>query len=726
MNAQFNRRLAAVLVVWAATTATAAELRTAADVLALAPAEAARAHSIALRGVVTYTDPSWSSQFFMQDDTGGVFVGVSAAGAPSPGDVVEVRGQSHPGAYAPFVANPEWRKTGTASLPAARAVTIERFASGLDDGLRVEAAGRVRQVRAEPDGIWRLVLNEGGYRYEVVLSRLAAGAHPESWIAARVRVRGVLAVDYQLQRRGLSQVRVFVVSSDDLDIEQGEPFDPRARPALPLARIGQYRRDHSLGERGRVIGVVVAHPAPGVLALEDDSGGLLVKVAGESTVQIGSTVEAIGFEATENHLPVLEDALPRVLPERRPMPAPARPSMEDLGTGKYHACLVTVTATLLERYLRLDANTGSAKPAPEHALLLQSDGATFTASLPIDAAAGMPPPEPGSKVAVTGLCLSQANAAGRLTGFRLQLADANGLRLLAPPPWLNNQRLSYALAITFGGLAICGGWILSFSRKNHRLREEIAGREKLAAELRDARDLLAARVDERTAQLQQQITRRQEDELHYKGVLEERARLAQELHDGLQQGLTGVALQLDAASKLRARDADGSARHLDLARALIRQTHADLRDSIWNLRARGMEKFNLAAALTESARRATAGTGIEVAVHTAGPSPALSDPQAENLLRIGQEAITNALKHAAAHHIEVRVESRDDHAILSVRDDGCGFARDDTAHNPSTGHFGLSGMTERARRCNGTLTIESIPGQGTTVTARVPLATTTP
>ena len=180
--------------------------------------------------------------------------------------------------------------------------------------------------------------------------------------------------------------------------------------------------------------------------------------------------------------------------------------MEDLGTGKYHACLVTVTATLLERYLRLDANTGSAKPAPKHALLLQSDGATFTASLPIDAAAGMPPPEPGSKVAVTGLCLSQANAAGRLTGFRLQLADANGLRLLAPPPWLNNQRLSYALAITFAGLAICGGWILSFSRKNRLLREEILGREKLAAELRAARDLLSARVDARTEKLHRQIT----------------------------------------------------------------------------------------------------------------------------------------------------------------------------------------------------------------------------
>jgi signal transduction histidine kinase len=321
--------------------------------------------------------------------------------------------------------------------------------------------------------------------------------------------------------------------------------------------------------------------------------------------------------------------------------------------------------------------------------------------------------------------LAEANREGRVDSFRLRLAGPDGITVLRPPPWLDRRRMGVALLSTAGGLALCGGWVLSASRRNRRLRAEIREREKLTAELQQAKRSLALRVDERTEELKLQISARKESEVRFKAVIGERTRLAQELHDGLQQGMTGVALQLDTAVRLRERAPEQSLRHLELARTLMRQTHADLRSSVWNLRSRGSGDFSLLEALRQSSERLTEGTGVSVEVHQKGTLRSLPELHEENLLRIGQEALTNALKHAKPERIEIQLDYGDAALVLRVRDFGRGFDPG-SAQGPEQGHFGLSGMAERAQRIGGTLAVTSNPGSGTTIEATLPYAPESP
>ena len=152
----------------------------------------------------------------------------------------------------------------------------------------------------------------------------------------------------------------------------------------------------------------------------------------------------------------------------------------------------------------------------------------------------------------------------------------------------------------------------------------------------------------------------------------------------------------------------------------MRQTHTDLRNSVWNLRSRSQEDFSLLEALRQSSDRLTEGIGVEVDVRQTGEPPNLSELQEENLLRIGQEALTNALKHSKSGRIEIHLDFSPALLVLRIRDFGEGFFPLQV-DGPAEGHFGLSGMAERAQRIGGLLEIHSEPGAGTLIEARLQL-----
>ena len=700
-------------------------LTCAGDVLNL-PAEVAKLGlPVRLRGVVTYTEQSWAGQFFMQDATAGIFVGHSGKEAPQPGQVVDVSGTSHPGAFAPYIKDPKWTVVGMAPLPEAREISMERFASGVDDGLRVEVRGRVRRVLSEKSDRFNLIMSSGSQRFEVMVHKSSSDMEiPTSWVGALVRVRGVLAADYQLHRRGLAMVRVFAAAPDDIIVVQPEEINPYKCQLLPLARIGQYRRDLAPGQRSRVRGVVVAMLGRDGLAIEDESGGLIIKGTVTEPLVPGDSIEAVGFEGLENFLPVLQDATVTRLDQACALPAAYHPSLEELTRGQYHACRVALTAELIEI---------SGRPAPdgsdhgrEIGLIVRRDGKIFKADF-ADAGAENDalPFAAGSHVELTGLCLAEASRLGRVDSFRLHLPGPQAVQVIQQPPWLSRRRLGLALLATLAGMTLCGGWILAFSRKNRRLRAEIQERAKLTAELQHAKKQLSQRFEERTAELKLQISARKESEVRFRAVIGERTRLAQELHDGLQQGLTGVALQLDTASRLRERSPEQAQHHLELARTLMRQTHVDLRSSVWNLRSRSQEDFSLVEALRQSAERFTEGTAWVVEVRQTGEPQLLSELQEENLLRIGQEALTNSIKHSQSARIEIQLEFAPGGLVLRIRDFGIGFAPAQV-DGPTEGHFGLTGMAERAQRIGGTLAIHSQPGTGTRIEATLPLGPNEP
>jgi signal transduction histidine kinase len=200
-----------------------------------------------------------------------------------------------------------------------------------------------------------------------------------------------------------------------------------------------------------------------------------------------------------------------------------------------------------------------------------------------------------------------------------------------------------------------------------------------------------------------------------KAALEERQRLARELHDSVSQALYGIALGAATARTLLDRDPPGAAGPLDYVRGLAEAGLAEMRALIFELRPESLEVEGLVAALAKQAAAARARHELQVEADL-GDEPALPPAAKEALYRIAQEALHNVVKHAGARRVTLRLASEGDDVVLEVGDDGVGFAAD----GAFPGHLGLRSMRERAERVGGTLGIESAPGRGTTVRARVP------
>ena len=204
-------------------------------------------------------------------------------------------------------------------------------------------------------------------------------------------------------------------------------------------------------------------------------------------------------------------------------------------------------------------------------------------------------------------------------------------------------------------------------------------------------------------------------------VLEERTRLAREIHDTLAQQLTGIVLELEAADTLLNRGSERRAKtSVEKARELARGALQEARRSVWNLRPAPLSATGLVAAIGHEVEAWEERTGIPARFRArAVPQHSPLSPTAEvALLRIGQEALSNAARHGKPEHVDVELRTHAQELILSIRDDGVGF--DPSATAPREDCFGLDGMAERARNAGGTLTVVSAPGQGTTVTTRLP------
>ncbi len=268
-----------------------------------------------------------------------------------------------------------------------------------------------------------------------------------------------------------------------------------------------------------------------------------------------------------------------------------------------------------------------------------------------------------------------------------QVADsANPLSLTDPLLWL----------FGFIGLAtiLLGLWVSAIIGQSTRRRELIEELEATQAELAAAE-------------------RRE-------GTLEERQRLAREIHDTLAQGFTSIVLHLEAADQALPDDLESLQRHLDQARATARESLDQARRVVQDLRPDLLEQQSLPDAIERTAARFQAESGLRVGSQTTG-TPVPLHPEIEvTLLRATQEALNNVRKHAQATAVQVTLSYMGDTLILDVQDDGVGLAG--AAPSPFAGGYGLQAMEERVQQCGGEVMIESEPGEGTTVVVTIPLA----
>ncbi len=202
-------------------------------------------------------------------------------------------------------------------------------------------------------------------------------------------------------------------------------------------------------------------------------------------------------------------------------------------------------------------------------------------------------------------------------------------------------------------------------------------------------------------------------------VLEERNRIAQEIHDTLAQAFTGILIELGVAQRIakqRPEEAWGLIEHV---RDLAHQGLAAARRSVWALQPQALEYSNLALTLARTVEQMTSSTPVRADMSVQGTARALPPEVGMHLLRIGQEALSNALRHAQARKVRIELRFEAEHVRLRVQDDGHGF---DPRPQAEGGGFGLIGMRQRAERLGGQLRIATQPGQGTEVTVIVPMA----
>ena len=205
----------------------------------------------------------------------------------------------------------------------------------------------------------------------------------------------------------------------------------------------------------------------------------------------------------------------------------------------------------------------------------------------------------------------------------------------------------------------------------------------------------------------------------FAGVLEERTRLAREIHDTLLQGVTGIALQLRAVLPDVHTSPDTAADVLKGVMELAERTSSEARQAVWDMRPTKRPKHDLARMLELAARRLVAATSIELRMVVSGQARALPAPRQAAVIRIVQEAVANAVRHAEARVVRIEVVFENRHLRIVVSDDGRGFTVKPDFH-AYEGHWGLLGMQERAEGFGGALVVRSIPLQGTTIMLVLP------
>lgn len=203
------------------------------------------------------------------------------------------------------------------------------------------------------------------------------------------------------------------------------------------------------------------------------------------------------------------------------------------------------------------------------------------------------------------------------------------------------------------------------------------------------------------------------------GTLEERQRLAREIHDTLAQGFTSIVMHLEAADQALPDDLDTLQKHLDRARGTARTSLEQARRVVHDLRPDALDQRSLPDAIERTAVRWEEETGIPVTTTTTGTPVPLHPDIEVTLLRATQEALANIRKHAQATAVQLTLSYIDDVVVLDVQDNGVGLAR--AAVSPLSGGYGLQAMRERAELCGGSVTLESEPGEGTTVVVSIPI-----
>jgi signal transduction histidine kinase len=668
-----------------------AEITTVRELRKLTPEQASESLPVRITGVVTYIE-KLRSMAFIQDETGGAFFNPGNGWGKAPnsrsvdvaaGDLVEIRGVTTPGNFAPYIQRippdlVEAKTLGKAPFPDPVRVESGRLFDAQLDGLWVEVEGVVRTMHLFENRLL-LEMTNGLEDFTVaVFGEWQRDKLPRHLDGSRIRALGVFGSIPDRQRR-LIGVRVYSQSIDLIEVLDPGAEEAFASPPVQARDLLRYRTDPS--DRVHVRGIVTA-AFPGQRLFMRSDGIPLTVITQETRLPVpGTTVDVVGYPFLEDQSPVIQTALIRSGKTTKvPEPISATPS--ELAQTKFHGQLVRTEARLVDQFV-----------SGRDLILLATDGGhTFSAHLKLADGASPPKLPLDGWIDFTGISQIEQDpnitppepwrkpSEGNIRGFNLLLRGPADLKVIRHPPFWTSGRVLAAASVLAAALGLTFIWVLML---RHKVRQQTS--------------VIASKIESER-------------------VSEERSRIARELHDTVEQELAGIGLQLDLARARVEQNPDRVRAALDLAMRMLRRTQQETRSSIQDLRSGRLERTNLAAALFDLVRQIGEESETPI-VANIDPLPSGVPVIVEhNLLRIAQEALNNALQHSDATEIGISFKVTDRFLVLEITDNGKGF--DPTINKP--GHFGLQGMRERAVKIGAACQITTKPGEGTRIRAELP------
>ena len=660
------------------------------DIRVLTPDDGARGYAVRIRGTITHFDEIGHGLLFIHDGEAGQFIDQPEHWQKDPawnalrrGDVIEIQGRTVRGGFAPTVQPASIRKIGRALAPAPKRLPFGSLLTGRHDCDYVEVEGVIQRawLASDPDMhiLFAEIAIEGGFVRASFWDYSPADL--TRFIDARVRVRGNAGTLFG-QTGQLRGVSIFGGRTSHIELLSAPP-EPFSLPIRSIRSIHNYSSAGEVNQRIRVRGVVTSQvlgrpvevsdfPTSAtfrdvrhVLFVRDAESGVRIETEQKMLVTPGDVIEAVGFPAVTPAKPILRNAIFRVMGSGRAS-QPVAVSPTQALTAEYDAELVRIEGQLL----------GVLRNPTASVLVLKTGETVFDAALDASFGAALEKIRPGSTVSVTGVYSYQW---GPPALFRLFLRDPADVVVLASGPWwtLSHTLVLFAMLTAVGGVATV--WVRATGNQKRQ---------------------------------------------QFDAILSERNRVARELHDTLEQGLAGITLQLEAVAGSLDASPSAARQSLDVARQMLRYSLEEARRSVMDLRSEALNGRDLAGALTRLAQQMTAGCSPVVDVRVEGAVRRLDAAYEHHLLRIGLEALTNALKHADATRVDILLRLSADSVELVVRDDGCGLGQG-PMDSPGA-HFGLQGIRERVDKMGGTVTIASQPGEGMRLAVNVPLVPAAP